>query len=136
MLASSVPPAVRYAARKSKPRSRLPPPNRLYRTASLTGVPSELPNRMQTSTSARSMAARSAVHATAAALVIRLVELESSVGFLHETLHSRLGACDILGCGAKILDPFLEQLERARQIELLTVQLRGNLLEAREPLLE
>ena len=67
------------------------------------------------------MAARSAVHATVAALVIRLVEVERSVGALDQSLHPRFGARNVLRGSTQILDALLEQLERTRQIELFAV---------------
>src|SRR5437764_4249707 len=82
------------------------------------------------------MAARSAVHATAAALVIRFVEIERSVGALDEALDTRFSARHVLGRGAQILDALLEQLERARQVELFAVELRGNFFQSCQALLE
>src|SRR6478672_2006179 len=135
-LASAIPPAVRYEAKNNIPRSRFPPPRRLYRTASRTCVSSDAVCASHSEVNARSIAARSAVHSTAAALLTTVGEVERSVGALDERLHARFRLRELVGGSAQLFDALFEQGERLRQLEIAVLERGRNLLEPREALLE
>src|SRR6185503_14315112 len=141
-LASPAPPAVRYAARNKSARSRLPPPSTLYRMASPISAPTVARARSHARSSAASIAARSARHvaddarAACTASLLAVDDVETPVGSLDESLHSGFRRRQLIGRGAQILNAFLEQGERSREIDTLAFELAGDLLEAREALLE
>src|SRR5947208_13809561 len=82
------------------------------------------------------MAARSAPHSVARASLTGVDNVERSIAPFHKTLDARFRARQLAGGGAETFDAFLEQRERARQRHAVTLQLGGNGLQARHPLLE
>src|SRR5688572_25037092 len=104
---SPVPPAARYADIARSPRSRLPPPSSVYRTAlpiSCGSVAVSCSRMWRIADSSRS---RSLAEAKASGAEI--AELQYPVGTLDQLLHLLLGLVELLGCKAQKLDAFLEK---------------------------
>src|ERR1700738_3737184 len=93
-------------------------------------------SRAQSAVSDAPIARRSRAKSTATSLVIERLDTERAVGQLRELLHLRLGLAERAGGVAQAGDPFLEQGERAGELQLLVLQLRHDLLEARDPALD
>jgi hypothetical protein len=62
--------------------------------------------------------------------------MKAAIVALDEPLHLRPRVGELLGCGAQTFDAFFEQLERARQLELIALELVDDRLETVEAGLE
>src|SRR3954464_7718740 len=104
--------------------------------ASLTGGLIWGASRSHRSARASSTAARSVAQSGFVASVATLAQGERAVGPLDEQLHPGLGLRQLLRGRAQTLHPFLEQLERPRELDTFALKLAGDLLETDDPLLE
>src|SRR5215208_118368 len=86
--------------------------------------------------SAASTADRSDSNDVTAPSTAEVRQVEAAVRALDEQLHLRLGARELRGRGAQSRDPFREELERAVEFHPLALELRDDLLQAGERLLE
>src|SRR5919199_1609328 len=87
---------------------------------------------LETSVSAASIAARSAGSNQPEGSATQIGQLERAVGALDKPLNLCFGLGELAGGGPQTLDPFLEQGERARQIELFAFELRHDRLQSPE----
>jgi len=82
------------------------------------------------------MAARSTAHSATSESFTRIDGVERTIRAFNETLHARFSLRQFIGRRTKIFDSLLEQRQRARELDVVTLQLGGNLLEPTQPLLE
>src|SRR5688572_23393454 len=111
------------------PRTRFPPPDTLYRTASRSGAGSSKLGS-GTRVSSASIAARQRARSDWTASLTNVLHLERSVRPFDQALEARLDLAEVLSRPAQSRDTFLEQLQRALELELVAFQLRDDLLEA------
>src|SRR6266550_1791127 len=122
------PPAARYAARRSIPRNRFPPPSSEYRIGSaIDGGRSASPPRV-TAASALSTESRSSAGRARPVLGVEIPQLQHAVGTLDQLLNARFSFAELLGCEAKEVDALLEEAKGGVEIEPLGFELGDDLL--------
>src|SRR5207237_3227312 len=127
--ASSDPPAARYAARRSIPRNRFPPPSSEYRIGSAIDGGRSASLSWATVASALSTESRSSAGRVRPMLGVEIPQLQNAIGPLDQLLYPRFSFAELLGCQAKELDPLFEETEGGVEIEPLSFELGDDLLE-------
>src|SRR5258706_11563361 len=130
--ASPDPPAARYAARRSTPRNRFPPPSSEYRIASAIECGRSVRPSRVTTVSALSTESRRSAGNARPMLGVEIPQLQHAVGALDQLLNACFSFSELLGCQAKELDSLLEQAEGGIEIETLRFELGDDLLQALE----
>src|SRR5437867_1565344 len=130
--ASRDPPAALYAARRSIPRNRFPPPSSEYRIGSaIAGGMSASPSRVAAA-SAPSTESRSSAVWARPVLGVEIPKLQHAVRALDQLLYARFCFAELLGGETKELDSLFKKAEGGVEIEPLGFELGDDLLQALE----
>src|SRR5687768_4289873 len=115
---------------------RLPPPRRLYDTASATGCGRRATYVSQTAVKAASIAARSCADDHSARSTTKVGELKGAVSALDEPLNLGLGLRQLACREAHAFHTLLEQGQSATELQLVAFELGDDRLQPEQRILE